>query len=210
QPIGEPEMKLYYAPGVCSIGIHVLLEEICKPYELELVNLREGAQFKPPFSGVSPKGKVPALERDDDTVLTEYPVIARWLGRRENLLQKDDEADTRALEAMEYAVGTMHGQGFARLFRTERFAPSPSDHDAVKAAGREVVEKGFAVLDKALAGKNYIGGNDFSAADTALFYVEFWAAKRLGMKLPANCAAHFDRMMARPAVQRVMQQEGFN
>ena len=203
-------MKLYYAPGVCSIGIHVLLEEIGKPYELELVNLREGSQFKPPFTGVSPKGKVPALERDDGSVLTEFPVIARWLGRRENLLPKDDEADTRAMEAMEYAVGTMHGQGFARLFRTERFAPSPSDHEAVKAAGREVVEKGFAVLDKALAGKNYIAGSEFSPADTALFYVEFWGAKRLNMKLPANVSAHFDRLMARPSVQRVMQQEGLS
>jgi len=203
-------MKLYYSPGACSVGIHVLLEEIGKPYHLEAVNLREGAQYKPPFTAVSPKGKVPALERDDGSVLTEFPIIARWLGRQANLLPKDDEADPRAMEAMEYAVGTMHGQGFARLFRSERFAPSTSDHDAVKAAGREVVEKGFAVLDKALDGRNYIGGNDFSAADTALFYVEFWAAKRLGMKLPANCAAHFDRMMARPAVQRVIQQEGLN
>jgi glutathione S-transferase len=203
-------MKLFYAPGVCSIGIHVLLEEIGKPYQLELVNLREGAQFKPPFTGVSPKGKVPALERDDGSVLTEYPVIARWLGKQAGLMPKDDEADTRAMEAMEYAVGTMHGQGFARLFRTERFAPSPSDHETVKAAGREVVEKGFAVLDKALSGKNYIAGHEFSPADTALFYVEFWAAKRLNMKLPANVAAHYDRMMARPSVQRVMQQEGLN
>ena len=203
-------MKLYYAPGVCSIGIHVLLEEIGKPYQLELVNLREGAQFKAPYAAVTPKGKVPALERDDGSVLTEFPVIARWLGRQANLLPKDDEADTRAMEAMEYAVGTMHGQGFARLFRTERFAPSPSDHEAVKAAGREVVEKGFAVLDKALAGKNYVAGNEFSPADTALFYVEFWAAKRLNMKLPANVAAHYDRMMSRPSVQRVMQQEGLN
>ena len=203
-------MKLYYAPGACSIGIHVLLEEIGKPYQLEPVNLREGAQFKPPFASVTPKAKVPALERDDGSVLTEFPVIARWLGRQANLLPKDDEADTRAMEAMEYAVGTMHGQGFARLFRTERFAPSAADHDAVKSAGREVVEKGFAVLDKALAGKNYIAGSELSPADTALFYVEFWAAKRLNMKLPPNVAAHFDRMMARAAVQRALQQEGLN
>ena len=203
-------MKLFYAPGVCSIGIHVLLEEIGKPYQLELVNLREGAQFKPPFTAVSLKGKVPALERDDGLVLTEFPVIARWLGKQANLLPKDDEADTRAMEAMEYAVSTMHGQGFARLFRSERFAPSAADHDAVKAAGREVVEKGFAVLDKALAGKAYIAGSEFSPADTALFYCEFWAAKRLNMKLPASVAAHYDRMLARPAVQRVMQQEGLN
>ena len=206
-------MKLYYAPGVCSIGIHVLLEEIGKPYQLELVNLREGAQFKPPFTGVSPKGKVPALERDDGSILTEFPVIARWLALKNpqaNLIPKDEETDIRAMEVMEYAVGTMHGQGFARIFRSERFAPSPADQGAVKAAGREVVEKGFAVLDKALAGKNYIAGNEFSPADTALFYVEFWAAKRLNMKLPANVSAHYDRMMARPSVQRVMQQEGLD
>jgi glutathione S-transferase len=41
-------MKLYYAPGACSIGIHVLLEEIGKPYQLEAVNFREGAQYQPP------------------------------------------------------------------------------------------------------------------------------------------------------------------
>jgi glutathione S-transferase len=203
-------MKLYYSPGACSVGIHVLLEEIGKPYQLEPVNLREGAQFKPPYAGVSPKGKVPALERDDGSILTEFPVIARWLGRRNNLWPQDEEADTRAMEAMEYVVGTMHGQGFARLFRSERFAPSAADHDAVKAAGREVVEKGFAILDKALEGKNYIAGSAFSAPDTALFFVEFWAAKRLNMKLPANVAAHYERMMARPAVQRVMTQEGLN
>ena len=203
-------MKLYYMPGACSIGIHVLLEEIGKPYDLQMIDGAKQEQYGPDFVKINPKSKVPTLQRDDGSVLTEFPVIARWLGRRENLLPKDDEADTRAMEAMEYAVGTMHGQGFARLFRTERFAPSPSDHEAVKAAGREVVEKGFAVLDKALAGKNYIAGSEFSPADTALFYVEFWAAKRLNMKLPANVAAHYDRMMARPSVQRVMQQEGLN
>ena len=75
-------MKLYYAPGACSIGIHVLLEEIGKPYQAEAVNLRDGAQFKPPFTGVNAKAKVPTLERDDGSILTEFPVIARWLARQ--------------------------------------------------------------------------------------------------------------------------------
>src|SRR5271166_383930 len=133
-------MKLYYAPGACSIGIHVLLEEIGKPYQAEAVNLRDGAQFKPPFTGVNSKSKVPTLERDDGSILTEFPVIARWLALKNpqaNLIPKDEEADTRAMEVMEYVVGTIHSQGFTRLFRTERFAPSASDHDAVKAQGRE-------------------------------------------------------------------------
>jgi glutathione S-transferase len=203
-------MKLYYAPGVCSIGIHVLLEEIGKPYDLEAVNLREGAQYQPQFTQVSPKSKVPALQRDDGSVLTEFPVIATYLAKKNpqaNLIPKDEETELRAMEAMEYAVGTMHGQGFARIFRPGNFGPAEQE-EQVKARGREMVEKGFAVLDKALAGKNYLGGNDLSIADSAVFYVEFWAAGRLNMKLPANVAAHYERMKSRPAVQRVMKQEG--
>ena len=48
-------MKLYFSPGACSIGIHVLLEEIGKPYETARLNFQEGEQFKPPFTGVNPK-----------------------------------------------------------------------------------------------------------------------------------------------------------
>ncbi|MGH7046159.1 MAG: glutathione S-transferase family protein [Stellaceae bacterium] len=206
-------MKLYYAPGACSIGIHVLLEEIGKPYQAEIVNFRDGAQYKPPFTGINPKSKVPTLERDDGSILTEFPVIAFWLGMQNpqaNLIPKDGETMIRATEVMEYAVGTIHAQGFTRLFRTDRFAPSAADHDKVKAQGREAIDKGFAVVDKALEGRNYLGGNDLSIADAALFYVEYWGAKRVGLPLPKNCAAHFERMMARPAVQRALQAEGMN
>ena len=62
------------------------------------------------------------------------------------------------------------------------------------------------IINKALEGKEFAVGK-FSIADAAIFYVEFWS-KRVGMTLPANCAAHLDRMLARPSVQRVMQQEG--
>jgi glutathione S-transferase len=203
-------MKLYYAPGVCSIGIHVLLEEIGKPYDLEAVNLREGAQYQPQFTGVNPKSKVPTLQRDDGSILTEFPVIASYLAKtnpQAKLIPQDLESEIRAAEAMEYAVATMHGQGFARIFRPGNFGPAEQE-EQVKTRGREMVEKGFQVIDKALAGKNYLGGNDLSIADAAVFYVEFWGAGRLGMKLPANVAAHYERMKSRPAVQRVMKQEG--
>ena len=205
-------MKLLYSPGACSIGIHVLLEEIGKPYEAQLVNLREGGQFKPEFTAVNPKSKVPALVRDDGSVLTEYPAIAYWLARTnpdKKLLPDDVDAQARVLEALDYCVSTVHMQGFSRLFRASSYTPNPADEDKVKERGKEMAEKGFAVMDKALAGKDYLAGA-FSIADSALFYVEFWGGKRMNMTLPANCAAHLDRMMARPAVQRVLQQEGLN
>ena len=205
-------MKLMYSPGACSVGIHVLLEEIGKPYEAQLVNLREGAQFKPDFTAVNPKSKVPTLVRDDGSVLTEYPAIAFWLARTnpdKRLLPDDVDAQARTLEALDYAVSTVHMQGFSRLFRASNYTPNPADEDKVKERGKELVEKGFGVLDKVLAGKDYVAGS-FSIADSALFYVEFWGGKRMNMKLPPNCEAHLNRMMARPAVQRVLQQEGLN
>jgi len=202
-------MKLYYAPGACSIGIHVLLEEIGKPYEAERVNLQQGEQFKPPFSAVNPKSKVPTLARDDGSVVTEFPAIAYWLAKTNpsaNLLPDDVDLQTRALELTDYAVATVHMQGFGRQFRPSNFTPNAADEDAVKARGKEIAEKGFTLIDKAMNGKDYAVGK-FSVADAAVFYVEFWS-KRVGMTLPSNCAAHLERMLARPAVQRVMQQEG--
>ena len=202
-------MKLFYAPGACSIGIHLLLEEIGKPYEAVAVNLREGAHFRPEFTSINPKSKIPTLIDDEGTVRTEFPAIAYWLARTNpfsNLLPDNIDQQARALELMDYCVATIHMQGFARIFRTPNFTPTPSDEAAVKARGTEIAGNGFATLNEALAGMDYAVG-PFSIADSALFYVEYWA-KRVGIALPANCAAHLERMLARPSVQRMIQAEG--
>lgn len=203
-------MKFFYAPGACSIGIHVLLEEIGKPYEAVRLDIRAGDTQKPPFSEINPKGKVPTIQRDDGMVITEYPVVAHYLGQTNpaaNLMPKDETAELQAAMAMDYCVATIHMQGFSRLFRPAAFAPSEADHEAVKARGRELVEKGYTVMDQALAGKDWVAGG-YSIGDSALFYVEFWGAKRMKMQLPPNLAKHLERMLARPATQRVLQQEG--
>lgn len=202
-------MKLFYSPGACSIGIHLLLEEIGKPYDIAAVNFRDGEQFKPPFSDLNPKSKVPALVLEDGSVLTEFPAIAYYLARLNpglKLLPDDFVGQARCLSLMDYAVATIHMQGFGRLFRPTNFAPHATDEEAVKARGTEIVAKGFALMDNALAGRDYLLGT-FSVADAALFYVAFWA-KRLKLPLPANCAAHLERMLARPAVQATLAAEG--
>lgn len=203
-------MKLFFAPGACSLGIHVLLEETGAPFEAVPVNLREGGQFKPEFTAVNPKSKVPALQRDDGTVLTEFPAIAYWIAASfpaAGLMPQGVDAQTRAIEATDYAVATMHMQGFSRIFRPSNFAPTESDAEAVKARGLEIFNKGLGVMDKALAGRDYVAG-DFSFGDAALFYVSFWGAARLNLDLPANVAGHYARMKARPATQRAMAREG--
>jgi glutathione S-transferase len=149
--------------------------------------------------------------RKDGTALTEVQAIAYWLGRshpRAKLWPEDAEDETRMIEAMAYIVGTIHGQGFARIFATSTFARNPADHESVRLLGRDIVEKGFAILSDALGAKPYLTGS-FSVADAVLFYVEFWADKT-DILLPANLATHYRRMLARPAVQRVLREEGYN
>ncbi|UEM24104.1 glutathione S-transferase family protein [Skermanella mucosa] len=197
-------------PGSCSTGIHILLEEIDNPFEAAIVNLPAGDQFKPDYVAINPKSTIPTLLRDDGTALTEFQAIAYWLARtnpRARLMPGDPDGDALVMEVMDYVVGTIHMQGFARIFTTSSFTPEPSAHDAVQARGREIATKGLGLMDKLLEGKDYVAGA-FSIADAALFYVEFWADKT-AIDLPPNCRAHYHRMRARPAVHRVLREEGY-
>ena len=203
-------MKFYMTPGSCSTGIHILLEEIEAVFEVYLVNLLAGDHLKADFIVLNPKSTIPVLVRNDGSALTEFSAIAWWLARthpRAKLLPEDAEGQARVIELMDYAVGTLHGQAFARIFTPEQFACNAADHQAVQAQGRERAARAFEVLDRTLPADGYAVGA-FSIADAALFYVEFWADK-VKLPLPPNCAAHYRRMLGRAAVQRVLREEGY-
>ncbi len=203
-------MKLYYSPNSCALAIHIILEEIGKPYGLELVNLREGAQYKPPFITINPKAKVPALQRDDGTLLTELPAIAWYLARSNpaaGLLPENIEGEARLLELVDYMVATVHMRGFTRIFRTAAFTPTTADEPAVQQTGKEIIMAGFKIISQSLGAKAYLLG-DYSIADAVLFYLGDWAVRRVEMPVPDNIAGHTARMRARPAVSRALAAEG--
>ncbi|NMG63628.1 glutathione S-transferase [Azoarcus indigens] len=203
-------LQFHMTPGSCSTGIHILLEELEMLFEVYIVNLLAGDQDKPAYRALNPKGTIPTLVREDGRALTDFQAIAWWLARqkpKKGLLPEDADGEARVLEIMDYAVGTLHGQGFARIFTTEKFAASAAEHEAVKARGREIVIQGFDIVEELLAGQDYAAGR-FSIADAALFYVEFWAS-RSDIPLPPNCEAHYRRMLTRPAVRQVLAEEGY-
>jgi len=203
-------MKLYYMDNACSLGIHMLLNEIGKPFALEKVDFYQRAQYQPEFVAMNPKSKVPVLQYDDGGVLTEFPAIAYYLARANpeaKLLPPDIEGEARALELLDYLIATVHMRGFTRVFRPEAFSPTPEDKEKVQQAGRDVVRAGFEMLSPVLGEKDYILG-DFSIVEGALFFLEHWAIKRDKIRLPENFQAHFERLLARPAVQRTLAAEG--
>ncbi|KAK6020335.1 glutathione S-transferase family protein [Ostertagia ostertagi] len=204
-------MKLFYAPGACSIGVHALLEETGKPFEAVRLNLSEGDQRKPDYVALNPKGKVPALTRDDGSLLTEFPAIAWWIGAAHpelNLIPASINDQAKAISVMSYIAGFVHPQGFTRLFRPNYFTSNEAEYDAVRALGADNANKGIALLSDELGDADHVAGA-LSIADYALFYVCWWKAFRLKEELPANLAAHYERMMARPAVKRALAREGF-
>ncbi|MCX7257868.1 MAG: glutathione S-transferase family protein [Polaromonas sp.] len=211
-------LKFYMTPGSCTTGIHILLEELDLPFEVTIVNMPAGDHRRPEYLALNPKGTIPTLVLDDGQALTEFQAIAYWLARRyprKRLLPEDLLLAAQAIELMDYVVGTVHGQGYTRIFTTERYVPAglaEADRiawlDGIAARGREIVAEAFAVIETRLPDAGYACGADFSIADAALFYVEFWADKT-GISLPPRCAAHYQLMRARPVVQRVLREEGY-
>jgi len=120
----------------------------------------------------------------------------------------DIDGDILVLETMNYIVSTIHMQGFTRIFTTDNYSFREADVERIKAQSETIIRKAFAIINKQLTGRKYIAG-DFSIADAALFYCEFWTT-RIGINLPEHCQAHYQRMLARPAVKQVMMKEGYS
>lgn len=201
---------LYYAKVTCAIGIHVLLEEIGKPYDLKIVDFATSEQKSPEYLKMNPKGKVPALIRDDGSVLTEYAAIATWLAMNnpeKNLLPTDAEGIARTLEALDFIVGTVHMLSWRLWRRPNAYTSNEDAHPEIQERGKNAVLAALDVIDGQLEGKDYLVG-DFTIADTALYYTEYWASDVAGWQLPPNVQAHFERMKERPSVQVSRRQEG--
>lgn len=205
-------MNFYMTPGSCSTGIHILLEELELVFSANVLNLPAGDAQKPDYLAINPRGTIPALVLDDGTALTDFIAIAWWLALtypRRQLLPDGITQQARALDLLSYIVGTIHQQGFTRLFTTERYMQQERDREAVEAQGRVLVKKGLRLLANHLAqSPGPYCFAQFSIVDAALFYVEFWAS-RTQLDMPAECQQHFAAMCQRPVVKRVLQEEGY-
>lgn len=205
-------MTFYMAPGSCSTGIHILLEELDLFFSAHIVNMPAGDHQKPEFRALNPKGSIPVLVREDGSALTEFIAIAWWLALKHpkaGLLPDGVDLQAEALDLLSYCVGGIHQQGFTRLFVPERYMVRETDREVVESQGRLIVQQGFGIIAKRLAASpsGYLFER-FSIVDAALFYLEFWA-DRTGLTMPQACQDHFTVMLQRPKVRQVLMEEGY-
>jgi glutathione S-transferase len=199
-------MKLYYAPGACSLSPHIALLEAGLPYELVKVDLRaKKLENGDDFLKVNPKGQVPVLALDSGELVTEGPVIVQMIADKagKNLAPaRDSEERYKLLEWLNFITTELH-KNLGPMF-------SPVLADDAKPFFKDRAMGKFKYLETALAGRDYLMGKQFTVADGYLFTMLMWAIDRLKFDLSGlpNLTAYKARVAARPKVQEAMTKEG--
>jgi glutathione S-transferase len=191
-------MKLYYAPGACSLADQIALHEARLAFKHESVDLKakttaSGAEF----TVINPKGYVPALVLDSGETLRENIAVLDWIGGQDPALGLDSPLGrTRLLEALAYISTEIH-KSFKPMFT--------GGSDDQKAKAREMIAKRLRLLADGLQG-DYLFSDRPSVADCYLFVMLLWSDKF--DIVPEPLPALRDRMIARPSVRTAMQHEG--
>lgn len=199
-------MKLFFSPGACSLAPHIVLREAGTPFTVEQVNLgKHVTAAGGDYYAVTPKGQVPLLELDDGALLSEGPIICQYIadqaGNTTLMPAAGSMARYRVMEWQNYITAELH-KGFSPLFNPAFAADAKELH-------AQMLRKKFVWVDSKLAGRDYLTGSDFTAADAYLFTVSGWAPMvKLDLSDLAHLQAFRARVAARPAVRQAMQAEG--
>ena len=199
-------MKLYYAPGACSLSPHIVSRELGIPLELKKVNTKDKTvEGGGDYWQVNPRGYVPALVLDNGETLTEGPAIVQYLADQKpeaGLAPKNGTIERyRLQEWLNFLTSEIH-KTFSPLFK-------PNTPEEYKKIAKENLAARFDWLDKQLAGKDYLMGKQFTVADAYLFVLTNWTKfHNIDLARWPNIAAFQKRVGARPKVQEALQAEG--
>jgi glutathione S-transferase len=199
-------MKLYYAPGACSLAPHIVAREAGIDIELEKVDIgTKKTETGKDFLTVNPNGYVPALEFEKGKVLTEGPVIQQYLADQKpasGLAPACGTLERYRLQEMLTFINSEIHKTFGALF-------NPKVQPEVREERLATLRKRFGSIDNKLAGRQFLLGDKFTVADAYLFVMTSWAS-HVGLDLSglANVSAFSKRVGARPAVQAALKAEG--
>lgn len=199
-------MKLYYAPGACSMAPHIVALEAGQSLELVKVDIpKKLTETGDDFWKVNPKGYVPALALDDGTVLTEVAVICQYL------------ADQKPESGLIAPFGTMQRyqqMAVLNFIATEVHKQvgalfNPALTPEMRTVQNGTIARRFNALEQMLSGRQYAAGDQFTVADAYLYTVLRWTAyHQIDLGQWPNIKSYAERVGAREKVQAAMSEEG--
>ena len=199
-------MKLYYAPGACSLASHIALHETGLPFEIEKVDLAiKKTALGGDFMQINPKGYVPTIKLDDGSILTEGGAILQYIADQQpdsGLAPKAGTMERYRLQEWLTFIGTEIHKAFSPMF-------NKAASEEVKTNARNLLTKRLGYVETQLANKPYLMGDKFSVADAYLFTVVRWSDfTDLDLNPFPRLKEYMVRVAARPKVQAAMQAEG--
>ncbi len=198
-------MKLYFAPGACSLSPHIVLHEAGIVADYEEVDtkskiMKSGGDFR----HINPKGAVPTLQLDDGEILTEGPVIVQYIADQapgSGLAPPAGErARYRLQEWLNFISSEVH-KPLSHLF-------SDDATDVSRRKQKDLLAPRFGYLAKALDGQSFLMGEQFTVADAYVYNMLLWTIPT-GIDLgPWPVLQDYRlRISARPAVQAALKEE---
>ena len=205
-------MKLFYSAGACSMACEIGLEEMGIQHEAVLIDWENNNAHLAELNRLNPLGAAPVVVTEDGKTLTQNMAVLEYFA--------DKHAQTKMLPApgtferahvmqwLSFAASDFH-KSFVPLFAGEGISQNPTTLEEVRAWGVKGVQENLAYLDKALAGKDFITGANFTVADCYLFVVAGWT-KWVNVPMDAypNLTAYLSRVYQRPSVQRTLKKAG--
>jgi len=200
-------LTLYYAPGACSMAPHIVLEESGEQYQAKKVDLAGGEQRTEAYLKINPLGRVPALRLDNGEPLAENTAILPYLGKRFGLWPTDALGEAKALSLIGFFASSVH-VAHAHVGRPERYTADQSAFPGIKDMGLKTFHLYLKQVDGLLAGREWLSDR-YTVLDPYAFIFYTWGLRRgLPMAELKNYSAFKDRMLQRPAVARVLADEG--
>ena len=211
-------IHLHYSPGTASMTPHLLLRELGVPFELKLVDRAGGAHKRPEYLKLNPNGLIPVLV-DGDLVLYETAAIVLHLVDTHPAAGLAPAAIGSAERAQFYKwliwLANSVQAMMRHYFYSDRMVAPGHVAGAleVKAQAEAMLGTMFDQIDAQLAshGGPWLLGERFSALDPYAFMLCRWSR---GFARPARTLPHIapflERMLARPAVQKVLADEGLS
>jgi glutathione S-transferase len=179
------------------------LEETGLAYRLSLIDGTRGQHREPEYLRVNPFGLIPAIEDDGFSLFESAAILVYIAGKSGKLAPRDDKARAVSAQWAFAAVNTIEPP-LIEIFAIDKFS---SDQDWAKArrpVRAEQAQARLATLEKELAGKLYLAGNDFGIADILMTSVlRFVQHTDLLAGLP-NVTAYKARCEKRPAFEKAL------
>lgn len=204
--------KLYGNPGMANLAPHMALEAIGAPYEMVRVDTAAMQHQTPDYLRLNPTGRVPTLVEGDQPIFETAAILLHLADRHPEVgLMPPPGSMERAL-AYQWLIHLTNSvqATYLAYYYPERQVADPAFAVSARQAAESRLNELFDVIERALAGREWLTGDRPGVVDFMLLMMVRWGrnfAGRPPRTLP-NLGAHAARTAALPAVIRAFEQEG--